>query len=54
MYKIHHRKEVIIYLNVYRIQFRYRQDVSDGTQTSIYFIKDYLQTALKIIYLFQK
>ena len=33
-------------MNVFRIDFRVRQEVSDGEQRSIPFIKDELQTSI--------
>ena len=52
MSKIHHIKKVIKYLNIFRGDFRARQDVSDKIQTSIYFRKDEIQTSIEIcIYL---
>ena len=47
MPKSHHMKKVINDLNIFRKYFRVRQDVSDGIQTSIYFIKDELQTLIE-------
>ena len=40
-------KKVIEDLNVFRKYFRVRQEVSDEIQTSIYFIKDELQTSIE-------
>ena len=47
MSKINHMKKVIEYLNVFRNYLRVRQDVSDEFKTSIYFIKDELQTSIE-------
>ena len=38
-------------LNIFRIDLRVRQKVSDKIKTSIYFIYDDLKNVLKIIYL---
>ena len=48
MYKIHHTKKVMAYLNVFRKFLGDRQDVSDGIQTRIYFIKDEHQNSIQI------
>ena len=47
MSKIYHMKKVIEDMNVFRKYFRFRQDVSDELQKSIYFIKYELQTSVE-------
>ena len=47
MSKSNHIKKVIEELNVFRKYFRVRKEVSDEIQSSIYFIKDYLQTSIE-------
>ena len=47
MSNINPMMKVIKYLNVFRKYFRVRQEVSDEIQTSIYFIKDELQTSIE-------
>ena len=39
-------KKVLEYLNVFRKDFRVRQEVNYEIQTSIYFIKDELRTSI--------
>ena len=40
-------KKVIEHLNIFRNDFRIRQEVSDEIQTNISFIKDELQTSIE-------
>ena len=47
MSKINNMKKVIEDLDVFRSDFRVRQEVSDEIQTSIYFIKYKLQTSIE-------
>ena len=53
MSKIHHMKEVMKYLNVFRREFRAVQHVSDEIQTS-FFLKISFKLLLNILYLFFK
>ena len=45
--KVNHMKKVLEYMNVFRKDFRVRQEVSYEIQTSISFIKDELQTSIE-------
>ena len=55
MSKIHHMKEVMKYLGVFRREFRARQDVSDGIKTIVSLIEDDIQNSSeKVIYLRRK
>ena len=47
VYKIHHMKQAMEILNVFKLYFRVSQDISDEIQTMISFIKDELQTSVK-------
>ena len=47
MSEIIHMKKVIEYQYVFKRDFRVRQEVNDGIQTSIFYIKDELQNSIK-------
>ena len=47
MSKNHHITKFMKELNVYRKEFRDRQDISDEIQTTICLIIDYLQTSIE-------
>ena len=47
MSKITHMKKVIEDQYVFRSEFRFRQEVNDEIQTSIFYIKDELQNSIE-------
>ena len=51
MSKITHMKKVIVDQYVFRSDFKVRQDVNDGIQTNISYIKDELQNYIENIIL---